>query len=97
MTLQQLMVRLIDQQEGGTPARIDALLDLMVVVKDLAGDLSNESHASSLDYEKSARTSQDVMEDKKYARLYAKDALAFVQAADGINKVYRKLYKKINS
>ena len=97
MNLQQLMVRLIDQQEGGTPARTDALLDLMVVVKDLAGDLSNESHASSLDYEKSARTSQDVMEDKKYARLYAKDALAFVQAADGIHKVYSKLYKKINS
>jgi hypothetical protein len=95
MTLQQLMVRLIDQQEGGTPARIDALLDLMLVAKDLAIEVSNESHQSSLDYEKSARTSQDVMEDKRYARLYAKDALAFAQAADDLQKVYRKLHKKI--
>jgi hypothetical protein len=97
MNLAQFIRDTIDQQEGGTPARIDALLDLMVVVKDLAGDLSNENHQFSLDYKESARTSQDVMEDKKYARLYAKDALAFVQAADGIHKVYSKLYKKINS
>ena len=95
MNLAQFIRHAIDQQEGGTPARIDALLDLILVAKDLAIEVSNDSHQSSLDYEKSARTSQDVMEDKKYARLYAKDALALAQAADDLQKVYRKLYKKI--
>lgn len=90
------MVRLIDDQEGGTPARIDALIDLLDVASDLAGNLSNESHSFHLDYLDSARTSLDQMEDKKTARLYKKDAEVLANAEHDLKKLRSKLAKKLD-
>lgn len=96
MTLQQLMVRLIDDQEGGAPARIDALIDLLHVASDLAGDLSNESHSFHLDYVDSARTSLDRFEDKKWAKQYAKDAETFCQLSHDLAKLRNRYVKKLS-
>lgn len=96
MTLQQMIVRLIDQQEGGTPARIDALIDLLHVASDLAGEVSNESHSFHLDYVDSARTSLDQFEDKKTARQYKKDADVLAKAAHDLSKLRSKLAKKLD-
>lgn len=90
------MVRLIDDQEGGTPARIDALIDLLDVASDLAGNLSNESHSFHLDYLDSARTSLDQMEDKKTARLYKKDAEVLANAGHDLKKLRSRLAKKLD-
>ena len=96
MTLQQLMIRLIDAQHSSMPDRTDALLDLLHVAEDLAGELSNLSHSFKEDYEDAARTSMDCMEDKKTARRYKKDAEIFCQAAHDLNKLRNKVRRKLD-
>lgn len=80
----------------GITGRIDALIDLLHVASCVSGNLSNESHSFHLDYLDSARTSLDVQEDKKTARLYKKDAEVFAQAAHDLQKLRSKLAKKLD-
>lgn len=75
---------------------MDALLDLLVVCRDLAGDMSNVAHATSHEYEQSARTSQSSMEDKKWAKQYAKDAKTYCQLSDDLSKLRTKYAKKLS-
>ena len=80
----------------GLPDRIDALIDLVHVASYLAGSLSNESHSFSLDYLDSARTSLDQFEDKKTARVYAKDAEFLGKLEEDLKKIRSKIIKKLD-
>jgi hypothetical protein len=90
------MMVLINKHGTDVPNRMEALFDCLNTSEHLAGELSNLSHSFKEDYEDLARTSPKNMEDKKWARQYAKDAETYCQLAHDLRKLRTKYAKKLS-
>jgi hypothetical protein len=96
MNTNQLLFEVINKVGGDMPTRIDTMVNVLHVAEELAGELSNLSHSFKEDYEDLARTSPKSMEDKKWAKQYAKDAETFCQLAHDLAKLRTKYVKKLS-
>jgi hypothetical protein len=96
MNTNQLLFEVINRVGKDMPNRIDSLINVLHVAQELSGELSNLSHSFKEDYEDLARTSPKNMDDKKWAKQYAKDAETFCQLSHDLVKLRKKYVKKLS-